>query len=111
MIRKSGSSKISMDIAQSLSFTDERLRKAGGSGDGTDSISHTETETGKVRVIHSCSSTLDSTLWVSVLTGYDIALLSLKVTQQRTLQLLPPEAEQERMSSDINGCIFIINDD
>lgn len=33
-----------MDIAQSLPLIDERLRKAGGSGDGTDSISHTETD-------------------------------------------------------------------
>lgn len=33
-----------MDITQSLSFTDERLRKAGGSRDGTNSISHTETD-------------------------------------------------------------------
>lgn len=42
MIRKSVSSKISMDITQSLSFTDERLWKAGGGRDGTNSVSHAE---------------------------------------------------------------------
>lgn len=41
-----------MDITQSLSFTDERLWEAGGSGDGTDSITHTETETGKFTLNH-----------------------------------------------------------